>query len=120
VSEFPGTFSGVIIKSLLRDQLGFSGVVITDDLEMGAVGEKYSQEAASIAALKAGADLLLVCNDLKKMSETAVAISHGLDRGLLDPDDLTVSLARLEKLRKKYLEPVNLADSDAVANHFFA
>ena len=118
--EYPGTFSGAIIKSLLRDQLGFSGVVITDDLEMGAVGEKYSQEAASIAALKAGADLLLVCNDLKKMSETAVAISHGLDRGLLDPDDLTVSMARLEKLRGKYLEPVNFADADAVASHFFA
>jgi beta-N-acetylhexosaminidase len=118
--EHPGTFSRTIITSLLREQLGFTGVVITDDLEMGAVGEKYSQGAASIAALKAGADLLLVCNDWGKMSQTAEALGHGLDRGLLDPDDLTLSLSRVEKLRRKYLEPVNFADAEAVATHFSA
>jgi hypothetical protein len=42
----------------------------------------------------------------------------GLDRGLLDPDDLTFSLARVEKIRRAYLEPVNLADAEAVATHF--
>lgn len=116
--EYPGTFSRTIISGLLRDELGFGGVVITDDLEMGAVGERYSQGAATIAALMAGADLLLVCNDQKKMSQTAGALSHGLDRGLLDPDDLTLSLARVEKLRKAYLEPLNLANAEAVATHF--
>jgi beta-N-acetylhexosaminidase len=116
--EYPGTFSRAIISSLLRDELGFGGVVITDDLEMGAVEERYSQEAAAIAALKAGNDLLLVCNDLKKMSQTAEALSNGLHRGLVDPDDVTLALARVEKLRKAYLEPVNLANLEAVAAHF--
>ena len=116
--EYPGTFSRDILHGLLRDQLGFSGVIITDDLEMGAVGEKYSQETASIAALNAGADLLLVCNDLEKMSQTAEALSHGLDRGLLDPDGLTLSLGRVEKLREEYLEPISFADAEAVATHF--
>ena len=116
--RYPGTFSRAIIRSLLRDELGFGGVVIADDLEMGAVGERYSPGAATVAALKGGADLLLVCNDLKKMSQTATALSHGLDRGFLDPDDLTLALARVEKLRKKYLEPVNFADAEAVATHF--
>jgi beta-N-acetylhexosaminidase len=117
-AEYPGTFSRTIIRDLLRDELGFGGVVITDDLEMGAVGERYSQEAATIATLKAGADLLLVCNDLRKMSQTALALSNALDRGLLDPDDLTLSLARVERLRKSYLEPVHLADTEAAATHF--
>ena len=116
--EHPGTFSRAIIKSLLRERFGFSGVVITDDLEMGAVGEKYSAGAASVAALKAGADLLLVCNHPEKMSQTAKAVCHGLDCGLLDPDDLSLSLTRVEELRRKYLEPVNLADAEAVATHF--
>ena len=118
--EFPGTFSRTIINGLLRDELGFGGVVITDDLEMGAVGERYSQGAATVAALKAGADLLLVCNDLQKMSQTAKALSHALDHGLLDPDELILSLARVERLRKAYLEPVNLANAQAVATHFSA
>jgi hypothetical protein len=52
------------------------------------------------------------------MSQTAGALSHGLDSGLLDPDDLTLALARVEKLRKAYLEPVNLANVEAVAAHF--
>lgn len=116
--EYPGTFSRAIISSLLRDELGFGGVVITDDLEMGAVEERYSQEAAAITALKAGADLLLVCNDPKKMSQTAEALSNGFHRGLVDPDDVTLALARVEKLRKAYLEPVNLANLEAVAAHF--
>ena len=116
--EYPSTFSRAIISSLLRERLGFGGVVVTDDLEMGAVGEKYSPAAASIAALKAGADLLLVCNHPEKMSQTAEAVRHGLDRGLLDPDDLALSLTRVEELRRKYLEPVNLADAEAVATYF--
>ena len=116
--EHPGTFSRTIINSLLRHHLGFRGVVITDDLEMGAVGERYSQGAATIAALKAGADLILVCNDLKKMSQTAEALRHGLEQGLLDPDALTLSLARVEKLRNKYLKPTIFADVEAVATHF--
>jgi beta-N-acetylhexosaminidase len=116
--EYPGTFSRAIITDLLRDELGFGGVVITDDLEMGAVGERYSQGAATIAALKAGADLLLVCNDLKKMSQAAGTLRNGLDRGLLDPDELTLSLDRVEKLRRAYLEPVKLADAETVATHF--
>ena len=116
--EHPGTFSRAIINSLLREGLGFRGVVVTDDLEMGAVGEKYSPAAASIAALEAGADLLLVCNHPEKMSQTAEALLHGLDRGLLDPDDVALSLTRVEELRRKYLEPVNLADVEAVATYF--
>jgi beta-N-acetylhexosaminidase len=116
--EHPGTFSRAIINSLLRERLGFSGVVVTDDLEMGAVGAKYSPAAASIAALRAGADLLLVCNHPEKMSQTAEALRHGLDRGLLDPNNLSLSLTRVEELRRKYLEPVNLADAEAVAIHF--
>lgn len=116
--EKPSTFSPTILRDLLRDQLGFDGVVITDDLEMGAVAERYSQEAAPIAALRAGADLLLVCNDLEIMYRTAAAVGDGLDRGLLDPQDLALSLRRVEKLRKTFLEPVNLADAGTVATHF--
>jgi beta-N-acetylhexosaminidase len=114
----PGTFSRAIISSLLRDELNFSGVIITDDLEMGAVGERYSQEDATLAALKAGVDLLLVCNDQNKMSQTAETLSRGLDRGLVDPEHVALALARVEKLRKEYLEPVNLANLEAVATYF--
>jgi len=117
-SERPGTFSPLIVQDLLRAQLGFDGVVITDDLEMGAVGEKYSPSTAATEALRAGADLLLVCNDVKTMYKTAAAVRHGLEQDLLEPRSLEFSLRRLEKLRKTYLQPVNLADVGAVASYF--
>jgi beta-N-acetylhexosaminidase len=116
--ERPGTFSSIIVQDLLRAQLGFDGVVITDDLEMGAVGEKYSPRTAAIAALRAGADLLLVCNDVETMQRTAAAVRDGLQQDLLEPRSLELSLRRLEILRKTYLQPVNLADVGAVASHF--
>jgi beta-N-acetylhexosaminidase len=118
--ENPATFSPVILRGLLRDQLGYDGVVITDDLEMGAVLERYSPEEAAIAALKAGADLLLVCNDMEKMYLTAGAVLEGMNRGLLDLHDLAISLRRVENLRRTYLEPLILADAAAVATHFSA
>jgi beta-N-acetylhexosaminidase len=96
--ENPGTFSPTILRNLLRAQLGFDG--------------------APIAALQAGADLLLVCNDLEKMHLTADVVLDGLNRGLLDPQDLALSLNRVEKLRKTYLEPPHLADATTVATHF--
>jgi beta-N-acetylhexosaminidase len=116
--ENPATFSPVIIRALLRDQLGFDGVVITDDLEMGAVVERYSPRAAAVSALLAGADLLLVCNDWEKMHQTAEAIRDGLRRGLLNSQDLALSLNRIERLRRTYLDPLNLADATAVSSHF--
>jgi beta-N-acetylhexosaminidase len=118
--ENPGTFSPTILRNLLRAQLGFDGVLITDDLEMGAVVERYSQTDASIAALQAGADLLLVCNDLEKMHLTAEVVLDGLNRGVLDPQDLALSLNRVAKLRKTYLDPPHLADVATVATHFSA
>ena len=118
--ENPATFSPVVLRSLLRDQLGYDGVVITDDLEMGAVVERYSPEGAAIAALKAGADLLLVCNDVEKMHLTAEAVRDGLGRSLLDDQDLALSLTRVENLRRTYLHPLNLADAVAVTAHFSA
>jgi beta-N-acetylhexosaminidase len=116
--ENPATFSPVILRGLLRDQLGYEGVVITDDLEMGAVVEQYSPEGAAIAALKAGADLLLVCNDMEKMHITAGAVRDGLNRGLIDRQDLALSLIRVESLTGKYLQPLRIADAAAVAAHF--
>ncbi|MBW1979862.1 MAG: beta-N-acetylhexosaminidase [Deltaproteobacteria bacterium] len=117
-ARFPGTFSPTILKVLLRQELGFAGVVITDDLEMGAVGGQYSLKEAAVAALRAGADLLLVCNDLAKMRVVAAAISEALRKGTLSYEELQKSLQRLELLRESYLHPAPLADLQEVRSYF--
>ena len=50
-----------IVTDLLRDELGYKGLVLTDDLEMGAIARHYQIEEAALRAVLAGEDMLLVC-----------------------------------------------------------
>ncbi len=61
-SGLPATLSPAILTGLLRDTLGFGGVVVTDCLEMKAVSDRWGAPRATVLAAKAGADMLLVCH----------------------------------------------------------
>jgi len=71
----PATLSPVALGTWLRGNLGFEGVVITDDLEMGAIAASLSAPQAGLAALEAGADLLLICTDWQKAWDTAALLA---------------------------------------------
>ncbi len=58
----PATLSSAIIKGMLRDRLGFDGVVVTDDLDMEAISATHDRRRAVIDALKAGNDLIMIKN----------------------------------------------------------
>jgi beta-N-acetylhexosaminidase len=58
----PATLSKTIIQGLLRDELGFDGLIISDDLEMRAIADRYSPSDAAIAAIAAGCDAVLLCS----------------------------------------------------------
>ncbi|HEY8549957.1 MAG TPA: beta-N-acetylhexosaminidase [Vicinamibacterales bacterium] len=59
--EYPATLSPRIVQALLKDELGFSGAVLTDDLDMKAIADRYTIEDAVVRALRAGCDGLLIC-----------------------------------------------------------
>ena len=61
VSDMPGTLSREWLTGVLRNELGFEGVIITDDMNMLAIADNYSREEAAVKAIKAGVDILLVC-----------------------------------------------------------
>ncbi len=63
--KYPATLSPEIVTGLLRNELGYRGVVISDDMEMGAIRKLYSTYEAAIRAIKAGVDLLIVSNSAK-------------------------------------------------------
>jgi beta-N-acetylhexosaminidase len=116
--ELPGTLSAVTLTGLLRNELGFDGVLISDDLDMGSVTSRYPPEWAALTALQAGVDLLLICNDQEHMNLVAEALRAGISLGLLDSDQVVRSLARVEGLRRKYLQNPEFPDLDEVAAHF--
>lgn len=76
--ENPATLSKKILSGLLRNELNYGGVVITDDLEMGAIEKEGDVGQAALQAFKAGADLLLICHSHKKvidaLQKTAAAV----------------------------------------------
>lgn len=71
-SEYPASLSKKTVTDLLRTKLGFSGVVVTDDLDMGAIREKYGAGDAAVLALLAGDDLLVFSNNIDSYDDALV------------------------------------------------
>ncbi len=99
------TLSRPIITGLLRQRLGFDGVVISDDLQMGAITEQWGLSEAVRRAVLAGVDLLVVGNNLahqKDALSTGIkCIEKMLDRGEIDADYIRASVKRISILQGK-------------------
>ena len=79
----PATFSPDVL-AILREELGFGGLVVTDDLEMGAVAGRMPPEAMADAALRAGADVLLACRS-RELQEILLASLEALPDAVVGP-----------------------------------
>lgn len=104
---YPATLSKPVITGLLRDSLGFSGVVISDDMQMKAVADHYSLETAIPLAIEAGVDILLFANNSTYdagIAEKAVTIIRSLvEKGTVSPARIDSSYRRIMALKQHYL-----------------
>ena len=100
-SERPATRSQRLLENLLRRQLGFRGVIVTDDLEMGAIVRHDSVENAAMQALRAGADLLLICHKLELALAARDTCLQALTKGELSSHRIDEALERLGVLKHK-------------------
>ena len=100
-SGVPATFSRLIVEEYLRGQVGFRGVIVSDDLEMGAVRETTSIGEATVLAAAAGHDLLLVCHTEKAQREAATALGDAYRSGALPLRQLESAAARVRALRER-------------------
>ncbi len=112
----PASFSKVIITDVLRNYLKYDGVVITDDMTMGAVVKNYDIGKAAVKSLNAGSDIILVCHDFEK--ETAVL--NSITKAVEDSEEsINEKVYRVLKLKQKYNikdEKVNSIDVKAINN----
>ena len=104
--NLPASLSPLVVKELLRNQLGFNGVVVTDDLAMGAITRQYGFEEALRLALLAGCDLLCLSNNGNSYNPDLVpraveAITQFVKTGELSADDIHASAERVRALKKK-------------------
>lgn len=102
----PASLSEQIVTGLLRDDLGFAGVAVTDDLTMGAVSKAVGTlpEAAK-RAISAGQDLLLLCDSSQKVVEVDEALTEAIHKGEITEARLAQSFTRLQALRSQIIEP---------------
>ena len=103
---YPATLSTATLHGVLRQQLGFKGVIISDDMQMGAIAAHYGLESAIQRALNAGIDILLFGNNTaydEAIAEKALAIIHTLiERGEIQPNRIDESYRRIMALKQRY------------------
>ncbi|MCR8659057.1 beta-N-acetylhexosaminidase [Paenibacillus endoradicis] len=101
-SEYPASLSKEIITNRLREEMGFTGLAISDDMVMGGITEQYNIGDAAIIALQAGIDMLIVGHDTKSQQEVITAITTAVENGniseqLLDEHVRRVLTAKLDQ-----------------------
>ncbi len=95
------TFSRRIMTDCLRNELGFKGVISSDDLEMGAIRETIGIGVAAVRTVAAGHDLILSCHDYEAQREVAKALTEAYRRKALPINEMEASVDRVEELRRK-------------------
>ena len=98
-AERPASLSPAVVTGLLREELGFDGVVFTDDLTMGAVTGRYGMGEAAVLAVEAGCDVLLVCHGQDELRQAYEALLAAVDTGRVTAERLDESVYRILKLK---------------------
>lgn len=100
--QLPASLSSRIIQDLLREQLQYKGIVVTDDMNMKAIGQdKASWSEAIVQSVAAGADLVLVCRELERYRWAAEALAREAQKSSRFAARMEQALQRLHALRSK-------------------
>ena len=100
----PATLSPNVVQALLRDELNYEGVILSDDLEMKAVSARYDVAEAAIAAIRAGCDGVLVCSgDLDLQGRTLEALVRAVESGSIPAARADDAFKRLKRAKARFL-----------------
>jgi beta-N-acetylhexosaminidase len=106
-SGLPGTLSQPILQGILRDQLKFSGVIFSDDMQMHAITKYYGLETAIEKGINAGLDVLIFSNNIQESKDRTVAHVHQIIKdmvtsGKIPMSRINESYARILKMKQAY------------------
>lgn len=92
----PATLSETVVTELLRTQMGYDGIIITDAMNMGAITEKYNSDTAAVMAVEAGVDMILMPADYQKAYD---AILQAVKDGRITEERINESVTRIVKVK---------------------
>jgi beta-N-acetylhexosaminidase len=97
----PASLSRVVLHGLLREKLGFRGVILADDLGMGAISRRFGAGDAAVESLRAGCDMVMLCHDWALVRPAIDAIADGYRSGAFDASAWRATDARLGRLLRR-------------------
>ncbi|WP_270649611.1 glycoside hydrolase family 3 protein [Megamonas funiformis] len=101
--EYPASLSSKIMTDLLRNELGYKGIIITDDMEMGAVANHNEFRSIGVNAVKAGADIVLVCHEYEHQQEVYLGLLDAVNSGEISQERIDESVKRIIKVKLLHL-----------------
>ena len=102
--EAPATLSQAVVQAILRDELGYDGVILSDDLEMKAVSARMPVPVAAVQAIVAGCDGVLVCSgDVELQAATLEALIKAVESREISPTRLDDAMTRLRRAKERFL-----------------
>lgn len=101
--EYPASLSSKIMTDLLRNKLGYKGIIITDDMEMGAVANHNDFRSIGVNAVKAGADIVLVCHEYEHQQEVYLGLLDAVNSGEISQERIDESVKRIIKVKLLHL-----------------
>ncbi len=103
--EYPATLSRNVVNTLLRQDLGFQGVIVSDDMQMGAIDQNYTLEKGIERSVEAGVDILMFANNSSYDADIAAkafrVIRDLVDRSVVSRDRIEDSFLRISQLKSK-------------------
>lgn len=118
--DWPATLSEKFITQILRNELRYRGLVVTDDLGMKAMTKHYGIEEVPVRALNAGVDLLLYCNDPEVPPQALEAVVGAMAQGSLSEEKMKDSHRRILEFKKNKIphpDPVSLTEALAIVGN---
>lgn len=97
----PASISPAVLDGILRRQLQFEGVILADDLGMGAIARRYGPGESVVKTLEAGSDIAMLCHDSTVVPEAIEAVAQSLKEGRFEPAQWSAGRARIARLRER-------------------
>jgi len=97
-AENPASLSRIMLDGILRRDMGFRGVILADDLGMGAVAKRYGPGEASVRTLRAGTDIAMLCHDWSAVAPAIAAVEKARAENLFAQDEWNASVERIERV----------------------
>ncbi|MBR6593892.1 MAG: hypothetical protein IKK83_01715 [Clostridia bacterium] len=110
--SLPSTLSRVLLTEVLRDSVGFEGLIVSDGMEMKAIADHYGIGQGCVMALSAGCDILLLCHEYTEQKEAFECVIKAVEKGELSVESLREKVSRINKAKEKLIKGLSLYFTD--------